>query len=642
MDEPVPIPEGITLPPAFAGLPREDRAKLIRLLDERDRREAQRLFYRIYNDTDQTWAGPSILDGLIARGQTLHSRHLYPRHMEFFRAGATHRERCFMAANRVGKALRNGTPVATPQGWRAIEDLRVGDEVIAGDGTATTVTGVHPQGVKPLYRLTFDVGETIDCCAEHLWRYQHPRSRYPYRQSHGRREANTFFGEWRVADTATIMAEVGPVPIPRQRVVMPTGRPWQLGRRSVPIDPYLIGLLIGDGCLRPPGILFATGDPELAEAVRQALPADCVLREIAPGNYRINSTVARAVANGRFAPSHPLMAPLIQMGLYGSLAVDKHVPRDYLLNAPDRRLAVLQGLMDADGSISKTGAMEFSTVSPRLADDVAFLVHSLGGKASIGRRQTHYQHLGERRAGQPSYRVRIRLNLCPFRLRRKAERWQPRHNTAGRVLHRIDPAEPGLATCISVEHPERTYVTAHGIVTHNTFGGGGFEMACHLTGEYPEWWEGRRFDQPISAWAAGDTYETTRDILQLTLLGEITWRGARKVMDGRGVIPGHLLGEPTWRSGVQNLVDTIPVQHVSGGISHLGLKSYDQGRRAFQGTGKHVIWPDEEPPEDVYGEMLIRTATLNGIVMLTFTPLLGVSNVVRKFLPADQQPDMAA
>jgi phage terminase large subunit-like protein len=170
---------------------------------------------------------------------------------------------------------------------------------------------------------------------------------------------------------------------------------------------------------------------------------------------------------------------------------------------------------------------------------------------------------------------------------------------------------------------------------------GGYEVSCHLTGLYPKWWDGRRFTQPVSIWVAGDTYETTRDILQLTLLGEVDYRGARKVVDGRGVIPGHLLGDPIWRQGVQNLVDTIPVQHKSGGRSLLGLKSYDQGRKAFQGTGKHVVWLDEEPPMDVYNECLIRTATLHGLAMLTFTPLMGLSEVVLSFLPADQRPDLS-
>lgn len=193
---------------------------------------------------------------------------------------------------------------------------------------------------------------------------------------------------------------------------------------------------------------------------------------------------------------------------------------------------------------------------------------------------------------------------------------------------------------MGAKYRERCFLAGNRV--GKTFGGGGYEVACHLTGLYPDWWTGRRFEHPVSVWAAGDTYETTRDIIQLTLLGEVTYDGARKIVDGRGIIPGHLLGEPTWRSGVQNLVDTISVRHVSGGRSLLGLKSYDQGRRAFQGTGKHVIWLDEEPPMDVYNECLIRTATLDGIVMLTFTPLSGLSEVVLSFMPSDQRPDLAA
>jgi len=121
--------------------------------------------------------------------------------------------------------------------------------------------------------------------------------------------------------------------------------------------------------------------------------------------------------------------------------------------------------------------------------------------------------------------------------------------------------------------------------------------------------------------------------MQLTLLGEVGWRNGRKVMDGCGIVPGHAVGAPIWHSGVQNLVDTIPIRHISGGWSQLGFKSFDQGRRVFQGVGRHVIWLDEECPPDVYSECLIRTATVDGIIMLTFTPLSGITEVVRSFLP---------
>lgn len=171
-----------------------------------------------------------------------------------------------------------------------------------------------------------------------------------------------------------------------------------------------------------------------------------------------------------------------------------------------------------------------------------------------------------------------------------------------------------------------------------TYGMGGYEVACHLTGLYPHWWPGRRFDRPIRAWAAGKTNETTRDIVQATLLGEILGGGQTKRFSGTGVIPGRTLGKITWKQGVSDLADTVKVRHVTGGWSTLGLKSYQQGRGSFEGTAQHLIWLDEECPMDVYGECLIRTATTNGIIMITFTPLEGMSEVVMQFLPADQRP----
>lgn len=170
-----------------------------------------------------------------------------------------------------------------------------------------------------------------------------------------------------------------------------------------------------------------------------------------------------------------------------------------------------------------------------------------------------------------------------------------------------------------------------------TWGMGGYETTLHLTGDYPAWWEGRRFAEPIDAWAAGKTNQTTRDIVQKTLLGDVK-RGSNnsRVLTGSGLVPAGLMGSPTWYKGSStDLVDQIPIRHVSGGWSHLGLKSYKQGRGAFEGTAKQLIWLDEEPPEAIYGECVIRTATTGGIVMLTFTPLEGVSAVVRSFMVPD-------
>lgn len=164
---------------------------------------------------------------------------------------------------------------------------------------------------------------------------------------------------------------------------------------------------------------------------------------------------------------------------------------------------------------------------------------------------------------------------------------------------------------------------------------GGYEMACHLTGVYPSWWKGAVFDEPTDCWAAGKTNETTRDIIQLTLFGRVVGSGQAKSLSGTGLIYGDSIIETgiTWRSGVSNLVDTVPIAHLNGGNSIIGLKSYEQGRGSFEGTAKHAIWHDEEPPIDVYSECLIRIVTTDGVIYITFTPLEGMSQTVLQFLP---------
>lgn len=172
-----------------------------------------------------------------------------------------------------------------------------------------------------------------------------------------------------------------------------------------------------------------------------------------------------------------------------------------------------------------------------------------------------------------------------------------------------------------------------------TEGVGGCEMSYHLTGLYPEWWEGKRFDRPIDAWAAGDTSKTVRDIIQLKLVGPLHEKGT-------GLIPQDLIHDMTKNRGIADAVDTLYVKHVSGGISQLTLKSYDQKRESFQGTKKDVIWLDEEPPLAIYTECLLRTTDTTGgfsetgIMMLTFTPLMGMSETVMAFLPGGKVQEL--
>jgi len=160
---------------------------------------------------------------------------------------------------------------------------------------------------------------------------------------------------------------------------------------------------------------------------------------------------------------------------------------------------------------------------------------------------------------------------------------------------------------------------------------GAFETAMHLTGRYPEWWKGKRFDCSIMAWAGGDRGTTVRDTVQAKLVGPAD-------AIGTGTIPKDALLELVPAHGVSGLLDTIRVRHVSGGVSTLGFKTYESGREKWQGTTLQFVWLDEEPPFEIYSEALTRTNIGNNPVILTFTPLLGVSETVRRFLH-DPSPD---
>lgn len=169
---------------------------------------------------------------------------------------------------------------------------------------------------------------------------------------------------------------------------------------------------------------------------------------------------------------------------------------------------------------------------------------------------------------------------------------------------------------------ERALISANRIGKTRTAGA---EVACHLTGWYPAWWEGRRWNRPVSIWTGCETNEASKDIVQAALLGE----GGDY---GTGWIPRELIEKYSFRqAGVPEVVAEIRVKHMSGGISTCGLKTYDQGRRKWQGTSKDVVWLDEESPLDVFTEALTRILDSDGLLIQTFTPMLGMTEVFKHF-----------
>jgi phage terminase large subunit-like protein len=160
---------------------------------------------------------------------------------------------------------------------------------------------------------------------------------------------------------------------------------------------------------------------------------------------------------------------------------------------------------------------------------------------------------------------------------------------------------------------------------------GGCEAAAHATGRYPADWQGYRFDRPTVGWVCGETSEVVRDTVQKILIG-------RPGQEGTGVVPKDAILDMAPSRGIADALDYVRVQHISGGVSQIGFKTYSSGREKFQGETLDWIWFDEEPDASIFSEGLTRTNTTGGPAWMTFTPLKGISEVVRRFL-LEKSPD---
>ena len=157
---------------------------------------------------------------------------------------------------------------------------------------------------------------------------------------------------------------------------------------------------------------------------------------------------------------------------------------------------------------------------------------------------------------------------------------------------------------------------------------GAVETAYHLTGDYPDWWQGHKFNKPVRVWAAGESNDTTRDIIQKELFGN----PQDPNLKGTGAVPLAKIVETTRKPGVPNAYSSALVLHKSGGNSQISFKAYEQGFEKFMGEAIDVVWLDEEPKQEIFSQCITRTADTNGIVYMTFTPERGMTNVVSSFL----------
>jgi phosphate starvation-inducible PhoH-like protein len=361
-----------------------------------------------------------------------------------------------------GRAQPLTAKVLTPDGWRPIGELAVGDLVTGSNGLPTPVLGVYPQGRKPVYRVTTQDGASTLACGEHLWTVRTPDDR-----SHGRPS--------RVVQTQDMIGRLRRGHV--HRFELPLVEPVEFPARDVPIDPYALGLLLGDGCLTTTATpAFATTDPELAEALEAALPGIELVRK-GEVDY-----VLRHVRGGRggVITANPVTAALRELQLAGTRSDTKFVPEAYRFNSAAVRLAVLQGLLDSDGGPvrqpGRTCRVQYTTCSEQLRDDVVFLVRSLGGVAYWRRRPAEGRKPGLARGRAVHHRsdafvldIRLPETIEPFRLERKSEAYAlGGGGRPMRFVHSIEPEGETETVCIQVAAEDSLYVTDDLIVTHNT------------------------------------------------------------------------------------------------------------------------------------------------------------------------------
>ncbi len=291
-----------------------------------------------------------------------------------------------------GRAQPLTSRVLTPDGFRAIGSLRVGDLVTGSDGLPTPVLGVYPQGRRELFRVRAQDGASTLCCGEHLWSVRTPEDR--------RR------GRVRVLETREMAGRLRC--FHQHRYELPLlSAPAEFEPRPVPVDPYALGLLLGDGCLTTKTTpTFTTADPELALALQGSLH-DIELHP--KGSY--DYVLRHVHGGGRIA--NLVTSALRELDLAGTHSHTKFIPRSYLDNASGVRVALLQGLLDSDGGpvlpLGWTCRIQYTTCSPRFRDDVVALVRSLGGVAYVRRRAAHGRPPGRRR-GRPVLHRTIRTS----------------------------------------------------------------------------------------------------------------------------------------------------------------------------------------------------------------------------------------
>lgn len=354
-----------------------------------------------------------------------------------------------------GKAQPLSSKILTPSGWTKMGNIKVGDIICTPDGGESTVVGIFPQGKQDVYEIILDDKSKTHCTADHLWSVT---TRYSKLNE--------------VLTTQQLLDEGIQANQKRRKFKIPNNKPLKFNTQNLPINPYLLGLLLGDGGFSGTTIKITTADDEILNSIKNILSRDCpeciLSHEHGKYTYNIRNKI-------RSHKRTKIRLQLEEFGLADHLSPDKFIPDIYLIANIQQREALLQGLIDTDGSVGKKGTIEFTTTSKQLSKQFIFLCRSLGIRCTTSSRVTKYtSSTGNRIDGLESYRSNLLLtsmSIQPAKLTRKANRIKKNKSKySNRFIESIKLVDRKQCQCIQIGHPDQLYITDDFIVTHNTTG----------------------------------------------------------------------------------------------------------------------------------------------------------------------------
>lgn len=413
------------------------------LWDEADE-PARRMLSDLKRQYDASWAMDADLNGHVISplGYDL---------LPFQRAGVVYalKNQNSLIADHMGTGKEQPLTanILTPDGWKTMGDMSVGQRVMGPDGVIRTVTAVYHQGRKPAYRVHFQDGGHAECGLDHLWPVK-DLNRIRRKQS------------WQTKSLRYLLSKGIHTKLGNNKWCIPLTAPVEFSEKEFAIDPYVIGVLLGDGYLRGTGVYFSCSDWDV-EIVRrvEALLPECLRVSVhrAPDcpQYGIRRKITRATEPNRYMTELRRLELCVYSG-------ERFIPAAYKTGSVQQRLDLLRGLMDTDGCADKN-RVRYSTTSRQLALDVIEIVQSLGGVASF--------HVADRTAVGKSveYILHVRLSVCPFYLKRKAAGWWvSNRNRDNRYISKVEYIGDVEQQCIRVDAENGLYITDSYAVTHNT------------------------------------------------------------------------------------------------------------------------------------------------------------------------------